>query len=184
MKMQQTSPASLWPSIIAAGNLSSRILVGHDTKATWEELVHGSIPGDRSFDLHGQSVLVATADQFRAAATLIELDGIARRVILYPPDLSREQLPYVAGTAEANVLVTDQPEIASPEIVSPEIVSMDHGDHGVDHVVLCSPTVTPVKVDRGSPIETEWILLTSGTTSDRSKNITGTVITVDAGNTA
>jgi acyl-coenzyme A synthetase/AMP-(fatty) acid ligase len=156
MKMQQTNPASLWSSIIAAGDLSSRILAGHDAKATWEQLVHGSILHGsilkgRSIDLHGQSVLVATVDQFRAAATLIELDGIARRIVLYPPDLSREHLPYVARTAEADVLVTDQPEIASM-------------DHGVGGVVLCRRTVAPVNVDRGTPIETEWILLTSGTT--------------------
>jgi hypothetical protein len=93
MKMPQDNPPSLRSSIIAAGNLSTRMMVGLDAKATWDELVHGSILEDRSIDLRGQSVLVATSDQFRAAAALIELDGIARRVVLYPPDLSREHLP-------------------------------------------------------------------------------------------
>jgi acyl-coenzyme A synthetase/AMP-(fatty) acid ligase len=46
-------------------------------------------------------------------------------------------------------------------MASSEIVSTDYG---VDHVILCGRSVTPIKVDRGSSIETEWILLTSGTT--------------------
>jgi acyl-coenzyme A synthetase/AMP-(fatty) acid ligase len=156
MKMLQPNPATLWSSIVAAGNLASRVLVGLDTRATWEELVHGSILEGPAADLHGKSVLLATSDQFRAAAALIELDGIARRVVLYPPDLSREHLSYVAKTAEADVLVTDQPEIASLEI--------GPMDHGVGRVVRCRQTVAPVKVDRSAQIETEWILLTSGTT--------------------
>src|ERR1700677_4998397 len=83
MKMLQPNPATLWSSIVAAGNLASRVLVGLDTRATWEELVHGSILEVPVGDLHNQSVLLATSDQFRAAAALIELDGIARRVVLY-----------------------------------------------------------------------------------------------------
>src|SRR5271157_5512084 len=105
MKMQQANPACLKSSIIAAGNLSSRILVGLDAIATWEELIEGSILEGSTDGLHGKSVLVATVDQFRAAAALIELDGIARRIVLYPPDLSLEHLSYVARTAEAEVLV-------------------------------------------------------------------------------
>ncbi len=151
MKMPQNNPASLWSSVIAAGNLSSRILVGVDAKATWDEVVHGSILEDHRSDLHGQSVVIATLDQFRAAAALIELDGIARRMVLYPPDLSLEHLPYVAKTAEADVLVTDQAEIASMH-------------HGIGRVILCGRNVTPVHAERSAQMETEWVLLTSGTT--------------------
>jgi acyl-coenzyme A synthetase/AMP-(fatty) acid ligase len=151
MKMPQNSPAFLWSSIIAAGNLSSRTLAGLEAKATWGELVQGSILESGTGELRGRSVLLATIDQFRAAAALIELDGIARRIVLYPPDLSREHLAYVANTADADVIVTDQPEIASMNL-------------GVGSVVLCGRNVIPVNVDRVQPVETEWILLTSGTT--------------------
>src|SRR5271166_372176 len=115
MKIPQNNPASLSSAITAAGNLSCT-LVGLDTKASWGELLQGSILADRSSDMRGRSVLLATADQFCASAALVQLDGIARRIVLYPPDLSPENLPYVAKTAEADVLVTDRPEIASPEI--------------------------------------------------------------------
>ncbi|MGA2047556.1 MAG: class I adenylate-forming enzyme family protein [Terracidiphilus sp.] len=148
--MPQNNPASLWSAITAAGNLSC-ILVGLDTKASWGELLQGSILADRSSGLRGQSVLLATTDQFRASAALVELDGIARRIVLYPPELSQEHLPYVAKTAEADVLVTDRPEIVSI-------------DHRIGRVIQCGKSISPAKLERDSQIETEWILLTSGTT--------------------
>ena len=136
---------------MAAGNLSSRILVGKDSQATWQELVHGSVLEGSIEELRGKSVLLATTDQFSAAAVLIQIDGIARRVVLYPPDLSLEHLAYVAKKAEADVLVTDRSEI-------------EPTDFGVSRVIRVGSTFAPVAVDRSTEIETEWILLTSGTT--------------------
>jgi acyl-coenzyme A synthetase/AMP-(fatty) acid ligase len=136
---------------MAAGNLSSRVLVGLEAKATWEELVQGSILECRIEELRGKVVLLATIDQFRAAAALIQLDGVARRVVLFPPDVPLEHLPYVARTAEADVLVTDRLEMTSIR-------------HEIGRVILCEPNIVPVNADRGVEIETEWILLTSGTT--------------------
>jgi acyl-coenzyme A synthetase/AMP-(fatty) acid ligase len=153
MKMPQNNPDSLWSSIIAAGNLSNRVLVGLDSKAKWEDLVYGSVLEGVPTDLRGKSVLLATTDQFRAAAALIELDGIARRVVLYPPDQSREHLSYVAKIAEADILITDQANLAK-------------FNHGVARVILCADKITPVDVDRTPEVETEWILLTSGTTGN------------------
>ncbi len=148
--MQSSNPGSLRSIILAAGNLSSRRLAGHDSRATWGELVHGSVlQGDT--DLQGRSVLIATTHQFSAAAALIELDGVARRIVLFPSDVPREHLAYVAKTAESDVLITDQPEIAS----SP---------HGIERVIRCGRCVAPADRDRGERIESEWILLTSGTT--------------------
>jgi len=149
--MQKANPVSLWSSIIASGNLSTRVLVGLDAKATWGELVYGTLLDCPTEELRGKCVLLATTDQFRASAALIALDGIARRVVLFPPDVSLDHLPYVAKTAEADVLVTDNPEAANTE-------------HGVGRVVMCGRSVMPADSDRGTYIETEWILLTSGTT--------------------
>jgi len=152
MNTRQNNPASLRSSIISAGALSTRMLVGLDMQASWGELVRGSILEDRSLDLRGRSVLLATTDQFRAAAALIELDGVARRVVLYPPDQSREHLPYVARTAEAEILITDQLDLASM-------------NHGMQCVVVCGNEIhSATQPDRHQEIQTEWILLTSGTT--------------------
>jgi acyl-coenzyme A synthetase/AMP-(fatty) acid ligase len=95
-------------------------------------------------------VLLATVDQFAAAAALVQLDGVARRIVLYPPDISREHLAYVAKTAEAEILITDQPEVgpAHPQL----------------ECILCGRTITPQALDRGQEVATEWVLLTSGTT--------------------
>ena len=56
----------------------------------------------------GRSILVATTSQLYAAATLVELDGVARRVILYPPDLSLDHLGFVADCAGVDVIVSDR----------------------------------------------------------------------------
>ncbi|HEY1904186.1 MAG TPA: long-chain fatty acid--CoA ligase [Terracidiphilus sp.] len=163
--MQPNNPACLRSSIIAAGkivaenkiaaarNLQSRILAGLDTKATWDELAHGSILQGQSGELQGQSIVVATIDQFRATAALIELDGVARRIVLYPPDLPLEHLPYVVKTAEADAVVTDQLQI-------------EFMLHGSTRVVLCGKNIAPCNVGTGAQVETEWILLTSGTTGN------------------
>jgi acyl-coenzyme A synthetase/AMP-(fatty) acid ligase len=164
MKMPKANPATVRSSTIAAGSLSSRVLVGVDAKATWAELVHGSIldqgsildlrvRGSAAEELRGKSVLLATIDQFRAAAALIELDGVARRIVLYPPDVPVEHLAYVAKTAEAEVLITDHDDAAS-------------APHGISSVIRCARNVSPIEAVREdqNAIETEWILLTSGTT--------------------
>ena len=149
--MQQNSSACLWSSIDAAGSESSRLWAGPEANASWGELARASILECRAGELRGQCVLLATLDQFHSVAALIELDGIARRIVLYPHDLSREHLPYVAEAAAVDVLVTDQPEIAA---LHPRLSS----------VVLCGESIVAAKIDRANPIETEWILLTSGTT--------------------
>jgi acyl-coenzyme A synthetase/AMP-(fatty) acid ligase len=151
MKMPPSNPATIRSSTVAAGRLASRILVGLEQKANWQQLVDGSILNCPIEDLRGKSVLLATIDQFRAAAALIQLDGIARRVVLYPPDLSLEHLAFVGKTAGCDIIVTDQPEVNTVP-------------HGVARVELCRANVVPAAIDDESSLETEWILLTSGTT--------------------
>ena len=99
--------------------------------------------------LDGRSILVATTSQLNAAATLVELDGVARRVILYPPDLSLDHLGFVADCAGVEVIVSDRLSSALDTIacVSPSSWTRLTGNR-----------------DRGVQHETEWVLLTSGTT--------------------
>jgi acyl-coenzyme A synthetase/AMP-(fatty) acid ligase len=163
MKMPKANPATIRSSTIAAGSLSSRVLAGIDARATWAELVNGTILEDAggaasrakgvAAELRGKAIVLATIDQFRAAAALVELDGIARRVVLFPPDVGVEHLAYVAKTAEADVLITDHDAAAT-------------APHGMGRVIRCTRDVMPVDGPAEEPgtIETEWILLTSGTT--------------------
>ncbi len=84
---------------------------------------------------------------------LIELDGIARRLIVCTPDVPSEHLPAVVAKAGVDAIVSDH----------------DRSDDGfgVPLRVLCNGTVT--QGDFGPQnsefrIQTEWVLLTSGTT--------------------
>lgn len=107
-------------------------------------------------DYRGRSVVLATIDPFATIAAMIQLDGVARRMVLYPPDLAFEHLAFVAETAAADVIVTDQPV---PEAIR----------SWMKCIVPCGRKVGGGDVDSGahnqdSEFETEWVLLTSGTT--------------------
>lgn len=116
---------------------------------SWNDLLAGTVLSGHNDDLSGKSVLVATTSQLHAAAALIELDGVARRVILYPPDLSLDHLGFVTGCAAVDVIVSDR--LSSPldtlACVTPSSLTSSTGNR-----------------DRIAQHETEWILLTSGTT--------------------
>ena len=142
---------SLWEAIARAGLRGGRSLWATDTTVALSDFASGSALGARFDEIRGRSVLVTTSDQLVAALALIELDGIARRLVLCPPDLDPVHLPYVVATAEIDAIVTDR--------------SLDELS-GVDVplVVRCDRAVWVGAVDRTSQYETEWILFTSGTT--------------------
>ena len=142
---------SLWESITAKGCQSDRFLWSTDANASLGGLARGSSLGGRLRELHGRSVLVATREQLTAALALIELDGIARRLVVCPPDVLFEHLAFVIATAAVDALVSDR---AESEIRAPSI----------DCFVACSPRIAPIDVERSPHHQTEWILLTSGTT--------------------
>jgi acyl-coenzyme A synthetase/AMP-(fatty) acid ligase len=146
-------PISLWDSIVSAGNLSARVFAGSGASASWGELAGRYVSEDPPDKLCGRSVLLNpvddTVDPLAAAAALVQLDGIARRIILCPPDLSPQQIAFVAETAEANTILTRR---------QPQVERIASGGQPGN------PRIAPGKTGRSKPIETEWILLTSGTT--------------------
>ncbi len=103
-----------------------------------------------SAKLQGCSVLIATRDQLTAALALIELDGVARRLILAPPDVPREHLPTVIAEAGIDALLCDDEHAP--------------GDLGVALRATCRPQLRPVARPRLERQPTEWVLFTSGTT--------------------
>src|SRR5665213_2600907 len=88
--MPQSESASLWSRLSSVRESSERFLFGAVATVTLDDLIRGSCVSGRAEELRGRSVLVSTKSQLNAATTLIELDGIARRVVLCPPDLSFE----------------------------------------------------------------------------------------------
>jgi acyl-CoA synthetase (AMP-forming)/AMP-acid ligase II len=147
MKTQQPSQISLWNALTALGDLSGRSMWGANACFGVSDMVAGSALGSRGHEFYGRSVLVATTEQLTAIATLIELDGLARRIVLYPPDLSLEHLSFVAKIAGADAIVSDRLETEAD-------------------IPLFVPSggLVPWVHDRSAQQQTEWVLLTSGTT--------------------
>jgi acyl-CoA synthetase (AMP-forming)/AMP-acid ligase II len=92
----------------------------------------------------GRSVLIKTRTQLPAVLAAVELDGVARRIVLCPPDQWRH-LPSIIQTAAIDVVVSDEPD---------DFPTVIRAGRTFNHPVRA--------MDRN--IETEWILLTSGTT--------------------
>jgi acyl-coenzyme A synthetase/AMP-(fatty) acid ligase len=99
-------------------------------------------------ELSGRSVLLAVADQLTSAIAMTEIDGVARRMLLCPPDLNADHVNALIEDAEIDAVVTDQPA--------------RWADAGVDLVVADR---TPARSAAKSKTEhaTDWLMLTSGT---------------------
>jgi acyl-coenzyme A synthetase/AMP-(fatty) acid ligase len=143
--------SSLWESIAPEGRAIGGELHGRSRSVALSELVGGSIFGTALESLRGRSVLLATHDQLPTALALIELDGVARRMVLCTPDLKPEQLAAVAATAQADAIVLDETSTAAAGSLA-------------TYMADSQPIPSAGPVDRRAGEPTEWILLTSGTT--------------------
>ncbi|MGB7134103.1 MAG: fatty acid--CoA ligase family protein [Acidobacteriaceae bacterium] len=142
---------SLANAIRESGDLTGRFVQEGDERIEWTDLLAGSALYGRGEELQGRSVLLTVKGQLTTVCALIELDGIARRIVLCPPDLSLEHLPHVIETAEVDGIVSDR-AIASLGKTRPLYFSP------------CSRNIKPGYQNGRLHHETEWVLLTSGTT--------------------
>ena len=108
MNMLQNSAASLWEAVSTADHGCDPFISSPETRFVLRDLLAGSVLGGRCQELSRGSVLIATTDQLIAAAALIELDGVARRMVICPPDLPAEYLPSIVRSAEADAIVSDR----------------------------------------------------------------------------
>lgn len=95
----------------------------------------------------GRSVLIATRGQMPMALALFALDGVARRIVLAPPDIAQAALQSIVRQAESDLVITD-------------------GNPDGEYRNTCGAS-TAVQAVTGWPnatVETEWVLATSGTT--------------------
>jgi acyl-coenzyme A synthetase/AMP-(fatty) acid ligase len=153
MKALPRLMTSIRDKLADAPDCSGRFLWGATASIPLGGLLRGTSLGGHLAELSGRSVLVATREQGAAAAALIELDGVARRLIICTPDLSSEHRDSVIALAGVDAIVSDHDQ-------------QDWGGRGIRVRVICSSDITPtpdVRVDR---IPTEWVLLTSGTTGE------------------
>jgi acyl-CoA synthetase (AMP-forming)/AMP-acid ligase II len=103
---------------------------------------------NRLGELSGRSVLMAVSDQLISGLVMTEIDGVARRMLLCPPDLNADHLQSLMQDADIDAVVTDQPE---------RWASSD-----VKLIVPAGPPMgaaAPTRTERA----TEWLMLTSGT---------------------
>ena len=143
--MSEREPSSFWERLSEAGSLSDRWLNGAEASVNLAALSRGSSLAAPLDELRGASVLLLTKDQLSSALALIELDGVARRVVICPPDLQAEHLPAISETAKIDTVVGDR-------------------CLGVGRFVRCSSTIRPAHRVRRCCQRTEWVLTTSGTT--------------------
>ena len=96
----------------------------------------------------GRSVVLAVSDMAHAAAALIDLDGLARRILLCPPGWDAETVVRAATLAEADALAHDEakPPPFACEIAAPVILPLQ-----------------PRSAASAPRLQTEWVLPTSGT---------------------
>jgi acyl-coenzyme A synthetase/AMP-(fatty) acid ligase len=150
MKMARIEAASLRDH--AAKASAARYFWDPATTSRFTDLKCGTSLGGRLSDLAGRSVLLATASQLTTALALIELDGVARRVVILPPDAEPDHFPVVIAVAEADAVVID--DGGSSQGVA----------FNLPLRVACTSSILPMEQRPRKRLPTEWVLMTSGTT--------------------
>src|SRR5437868_5924081 len=107
MNTRPNPVASIRNRLYSAPAGPKRFLFGAKASLCLDRLLDSTSLGGRLAELAGRSVLIAVRDQFAAAIALIELDGIASRLILCPPDLPSEHLASVVAGASVDAIVSD-----------------------------------------------------------------------------
>ena len=133
-----------------AADLSASMLHGTERSVPLDEAARGT-----GFECHenfrDRSVLIATEDQLTTSLVLIELDGIAHRMVLCPQGLDQAQLVSIVRQAEVDTIICGR----DPSYLA---------TLGANRLIpYRGPAVrTPAAAERAR--ETEWVLTTSGTT--------------------
>src|ERR1700728_291596 len=148
MKMVRSNAPSLKSRVADAG--PERFFWDRAARLGVNPLARGTSLGGRLAELAGRSVVVATSSQLTSALALIELDGVARRITILPPDTAADHLPALIACAEADAVVIDAG-------------TLDHEALDLPVRVVCAPVIVSAKEHALPHLSTEWVLLTSGT---------------------
>jgi acyl-coenzyme A synthetase/AMP-(fatty) acid ligase len=131
-------------------NSDSVLLHGPDAQVRLGALAQGSSLDVDVARLADRSVLIATRDQLTTALALIELDGVARRLTLLPPDFPREHVPAIAMKAEIDAVVGSEDTREATIAAALK--------------VICRPQIAPAARPSLDRRATEWVMFTSGAT--------------------
>ena len=94
--MARAEAQSLRASI---GGSAEQFLFDRNARARYGDLANGTSLGGRLDELAGKSVLVAAGSQLTTALALIELDGLARRLAILPPDADPDHFAAIIAGA-------------------------------------------------------------------------------------
>ena len=135
-------------SLIANSASPERFVATKDYVVPLDRVAENSPFGADRSAFAGRSVVLFVRDMAKAAAALIDLDGVARRILLCPPAWDEAKLVSAAQSIGADALAFDEEE---PRAALP--------------VALRYPVRLPLRpCATASPtLETEWVLPTSGT---------------------
>jgi acyl-CoA synthetase (AMP-forming)/AMP-acid ligase II len=98
--------------------------------------------------LCGRSVLLDVGSQFLSALAMIEIDGVAQRMLLRPPDLDTAHVQALVEDARIDAVVTDRPARWAAT--------------GIELLLSATESLQPAGRAR-TERATEWLMLTSGT---------------------
>src|ERR1051326_8664873 len=151
MSMRLPDLRSLWSLTNASGCSPARCISDAVGRAPLGGHAPGSSLGVPCESLRGQSLLISCERQLPATLALLQLDGIARRLLLCPTDLASEHLPAILAEAQVDAVVSDG---TGPAARPP---------NGVP-AIPCGDTIEHIASAPERNEETEWLLFTSGTT--------------------
>jgi acyl-coenzyme A synthetase/AMP-(fatty) acid ligase len=146
--MARSNAPSLKGHVAAAG--AERFFFDRAAQIGVHKLARGTSLGGRLAALAGRSVALATSSQLTSALALIELDGVARRLTILPPDTAADHLAALMACAEVDAVVVDEG--------TPRHAAFDHALR-----VVCAPDIVAAEWNSPPHVPTEWVLLTSGT---------------------
>ena len=134
--------------LIALGGAGAREISTRDHRLNLADFAAGSAFGAARRRFAGRSVVLAVGDMAKATAALIDLDGLARRILLCPPGFEAEKIASAAALVEVDGLAYDD-EIAPPL--------------RLDLALPVRLPLAPREADDAPRLATEWVLPTSGT---------------------
>jgi acyl-CoA synthetase (AMP-forming)/AMP-acid ligase II len=129
--------------------LKGRTISDVQTSISLTDALSQSCLGGRVRELLGRSVMLSASTQLIAALAMIELDGVAKRMLLCPPDLNPDHIDALIEDAEIDAVVTDEP------------LRWTHS--GIYLIAGAHLPVEPVLTKSKTERATEWLMLTSGT---------------------
>ncbi len=135
--------------LIARAGAANREISTRDHRLGLRDFATSSPFGAERRRFAGRSVVLSVRDMAKAAAALIDLDGLARRILLCPPGWDADKIERAAGLAQADALAYDEDSVKpafAPDIALPVRLPL-----------------SPRAESQGPALETEWILPTSGT---------------------